>query len=246
MSNIYSSDKQLSAISNIIAGYLRLPFSGNTVPGSLMESVIGDVRNGEVLNTYDFVDVINKTLKVGWQVKSTKASTPVTWKRAKIPNADTLIAESRKNEAGLQALGDAIIKFCNNHAVESLEKYGLNEIGFARLIVHPDGKLTYFEKALCTRKQPKIFHEEEFDWKWSSPKKTVKKEQLPALHGIHKPSKTKWFAWHGLGENQLHFSGEKCWWPSDSNKNKINFSFPEQRLSQVEMMKVLAAISTTS
>lgn len=245
MSNVFSNKNQLKKISNILTGYLKLPFSGDTIPGALMESVIGSVRNGEVLNTYDFVDVINRELKVGWQVKSTKASTPVTWKRAKIANSLKLIEASRIDEAGLQALGDEIIKFCNEHAAESFSVYGLDEIGFARLIVHADGNITYFEKILCTKNHPKIFDENDFVWKWSTPKKTTKKEQLQALHGIHKPSNSKWFAWHGLGENQLHFSGEKCWWPSDSER-KVDFSFPDQRLSQAELMKFLDQISSAT
>lgn len=243
MSKIFSSNEELSKISNILVGYLKLPFSGDTIPGSLMESVIASVRDGEVLNTYDFVDVINRAQKVGWQVKSTKDSTPVTWKRAKIPNSVELISESRKSEEGLQKLGDSIIKFCNDHAIESFHAYDLEEIGFSRLIVHGNGDLTYFEKILCTKASPKIFNEEDFEWKWSVPKKTKKKEQLPALHGIHKSSKRKWFAWHGLGENQLHFSGEKEWWPKDSI-NKVKFAFPKERLSQAELMKLLNQISS--
>lgn len=243
MSNIFSNQIQLETISNILTGYLKLPFSGDIIPGALMESVIASVRNGNVLKTYDFVDVINRDLKVGWQVKSTKASTPVTWKRAKIPKSIELINASRIDEIGLQSLGNEIIKFCNDHATESFNTYDLVEIGFARLIVHADRKITYFEKVLCTKDQPKIFHEEDFIWKWSIPKKTTKKEQLQALHGIHKPSNSKWFAWHGLGENQLHFSGEKCWWPIDSAR-KIEFSFPERRLSQPELMKFLDQVSS--
>jgi len=87
MSSTYSTSKQLEKIANVLTGYLKLPFSGDSIPGALMENVIASVRNGEVLNTYDFVDVINQNEKVGWQVKSTKASTPVTWKRAKIPSS---------------------------------------------------------------------------------------------------------------------------------------------------------------
>lgn len=242
MSNVFSNQDQLKRISSILTGYLKLPFSGDIIPGALVESVIASVRNGEVLNTYDFVDVIDRNLKVGWQVKSTQASTPVTWKRAKIPNSMQLIEESRINESALQALGDEIIKFCNDHAAESFARYDLDEIGFSRLIVHKKGRISYFEKILCTRDSPKIFDEKDFAWKWSTPKKTTKKEQLQALHGIHKPSNSKWFAWHGLGENQLHFSGEKNWWPSGSER-KIDFSFPEQRLSQVEFMKLLDQIS---
>lgn len=243
MSNVFSTKEQLKDISKILTGYLKLPFSDDSIPGALMESVISEVRQGEVLNTYDFVDILNKEKKVGWQVKSTKASTPVTWKRAKIPNSLPLIEASRNSPEGLQNLGDAIIKFCNDHASESMNDYGLDEIGYSRLIVHKNGALTYYEKILCTKEDRKIFHEGEFEWEWSTPKKTKKKEQLPALHGTHKPSNKKWFAWHGLGENQLHFSGEKAWWPS-SDENKIDFSFPEDRLSQRQLMELLNNIST--
>lgn len=245
MSNIFSNDRQLADISNILVGYLKLPFSGDTIPGSLMESVIASVRDGELLNTYDFVDVINRSQKVGWQVKSTKESTPVTWKRAKIPNSVQLIKESKESEQGLQKLGDSIIQFCNDHVLRSFNNYELDEIGFSRLVVHKNGDLTYFEKILCTKDYPKIFNEEDFEWKWSEPKKTIKKEQLSALHGIHKKSQKKWFAWHGLGENQFHFSGEKEWWPKDS-KNKIEFAFPRERLSQSELMKLLKQIASIS
>lgn len=246
MSKIFSSKKQLLTISNILQGYLLLPYSNDTIPGSLMESVIGSVRGGEVLNTYDFVDVINRTQKVGWQVKSTKSTTPVTWKRAKIPNSPELIKNSRKSKKGLQTLGDSIIKFCNDHAAESFDTYGLDELGFARVILRPKGVITYYERLLCTRDDPKIFYEDEFDWQWSTPKITTKKEQLPALHGYHKPSQTKWFAWHGLGENQLHFSGEKQWWPSADSMHKIDFSFPENRMSQNELMEFLEKVSSRS
>lgn len=242
MSNIFSTQEQLKTISKILTGYLKLPFSGDSIPGALMESVVSEVRDGEVLNTYDFVDILNKKKKVGWQVKSTKASTPVTWKRAKIPNSLQLIEASKKDDNGLQELGDAIIKFCNDHALESMNEYGLEEIGYSRLIVHKNGKLTYFEKVLCTKKAPKIFNESDFEWKWSIPKKTKKKEQLSALHGTHKPSNKKWFAWHGLGENQLHFSGEKAWWPT-GNTNKVDFYFPDKRLSQAQLMNLLNEIS---
>lgn len=240
MSSIFSNKKQLSEISKILISYLKLPFSGDTVPGFILESTISSVRNGTVLKTYDFVDVIDKENRIGWQVKSTKDSTPVTWKRAKIPNSSQLIKESKKSEEGLQALGDSIINFCNDHVVKSFMRYDLEKVGYSRLIVHKNGELTYFEKILCTKESPKVFNEKDFKWEWSVPKEAQKKEQLPALHGIHKKSQKKWFAWHGLGENQLHFSGEKEWWPKDENNN-IKFSFSDnQRLSLFEFMELLS------
>lgn len=245
MSNVFSTPEQLKQIRNILTGYLKLPFSGESIPGALMENVIGDVRGGDVLNTYDFVDVINQGQRVGWQVKSTKASTPVTWKRAKIPNSQNLIAASRQRAEGLQALGNAIIDFCNHHAQESMTLYDLDEIGYARLIVHKDASLTYYERLLCSRAYPCIFNRDEYSWSWSTPKVTTKKEQLPALHGVHIPTGEKWFAWHGLGENQLHFSGEKAWWPK-TGENSIDFGFPANRLTQAELMNVLSGITTNS
>jgi len=50
-----------------------------------MESIFAHVRSANVLNTYDFVDVISTTNQRGWQIKSTKEKPPVTWKRAKLP-----------------------------------------------------------------------------------------------------------------------------------------------------------------
>lgn len=102
---IFSTNEQLDLICKILSRYIRLPFSGKTIPGAIMEGVLAHVRDGQVLNTYDFVDVIEPVDRVGWQVKSTKSSTPVTWKRAKIPNAPELIENSRKSLQGLQDLG---------------------------------------------------------------------------------------------------------------------------------------------
>lgn len=240
-SKIFSNAKQIHLMARILENYLRLPFTGDTIPGSIMEHVLAHVRGGDVLNTYDFVDVVHKDGHYGWQVKSTKASTPVTWKRAKIPNADALVDASKKSDQDLQKLGDAIIEFCNRHAKESIEAFNLDEIGYARLIVHEDGKVTYFERVLCTKESPEIFDASEFQWRWSKPKKTKKKEQLSALHGIKRDTGKKWFAWHGLGENQLHFSGESNWWPSKFN---INFSMPtqEKKLSLSDFLELIKGI----
>jgi hypothetical protein len=205
----------------------------------LMESIIAHARGGKVLNTYDFVDVIDKKARLGWQVKSTKASTPVTWKRAKIPNSEDLLIDSHKGPAGLQALGDAIIDFCNEHVQESFLTYGLQEIGYSRLVVHPNGTLTYFERELCTMAHPNIFNKVDFTWKWSNPKSTTKKEQLQALHGTNKHTGKKWWAWHGLGENQLHFSGEPAWWPPLGDPHRKDFKMPADRLDFQQFITLL-------
>lgn len=240
--SIFSTENQIKEIIKILSRYTRLPFSVDTIPGAIMEGVLAYVRDAEVLNTYDFVDVIDESTNLGWQVKSTKSNTPVTWKRAKIANSPKLIQESHKSEEGLQKLGDEIIKFCNNHALESLEKYDLQEIGYARLIVYPKGKVKYFERKLCDRVNPIVFNPNEFVWSWSKQKKTSKKEQLSALHGVHKPTNKKWWAWHGLGENQLHFSGEGAWWPPDDQAATFSLPSAEDRLSLKEFMGLLEEV----
>ncbi|MGA8765300.1 MAG: hypothetical protein WB562_20700, partial [Candidatus Sulfotelmatobacter sp.] len=158
-------------MARILKNYIRLPFSPINIPGAVMEGVLGHVRKGEVLRTYDFVDVVDRKAGLGWQVKSTLAGTPVTWKRAKIPERLELITASEESDEGLQALGNAIIDFCNRHAQESLDLYGLKQIGYARLVIHESGDAMYFERLLCTREAPRIFEPEEFSWRWSSPKR---------------------------------------------------------------------------
>jgi len=236
---IYSSKSELDRISSILSGYLMLPFAaGDSIPGNLMEHVFSNVRSSEVLNTYDYIDVLDSVNKLGWQVKSTKESTPLTWKRAKIADKEKLIKASQESPEGLQKLGDTIIAFCNKHAQESFDKYDLDEIGYSRLIVHPNKSITYYEKLLCTKEKPEIFDSSDFSWCWSTPKETKGKEQLHALHGTYKDGGEKAFAWHGLGENQLHFSGEKNWWPK-KGEHSIKFNFPKKRLSQGEFMELL-------
>ncbi len=233
-------------IGRVLSAYMRLPLSSDNIPGSIMEALLAHVRDGVVLGKYDFVDVIKPGSKCGWQVKSTKASTPVTWKRAKIPLREKLIAASRKSNAGLQALGNAIIDFCNEHVLASLNTYELERIGYCRLIVHDDGKVTYFERLLATREKPQLFVPSEFIWKWSQPKETKKKEQLQALHGVHIPTKKKWFAWHGLGENQLHFSGESNWWPKPGDTHAVTFKFPatDERIGFEKFMELLSRLES--
>lgn len=241
---VFSSPEQLELIGSLLSKYLRLPFSEATIPGAVMEGALAHVRAGTVLRTYDFVDVVKRESRCGWQVKSTKATTPVTWKRAKIPDSIQLIAESRNSPDGTQALGNAIIAFCNAHAQHSLQHYDLDEIGYSRLIVHADWKVTYFERLLCNRAAPTIFNPLDFEWRWSTPKKTVRKEQLQALHGINKLDGRKWFAWHGLGENQLHFSGEGSWWPEENNPHQYSFSLPttDDKITVERFIDLLAGL----
>lgn len=241
---VFSSPKQLRQLAEILSKYARLPFSPSSIPGGVLEGALAHVRGGDVLRTYDFVDVVKKADRRGWQVKSTKSDTPITWKRAKIPNSLALIAASKKSVDGEQALGDAIINFCNKHALESIRLYGLDEVGYSRLILFPDGRFLYFERLLCSKESPAIFNPSDFEWRWSKPKRTVKKEQLPALHGLHRPTGKKWWAWHGLGENQLHFYGERSWWPSPGDPHTTTFSFPaaDERIEWDKFVEMLARL----
>ena len=243
-SAIFSTPQQLNLLADLLSKYIRLPFSANNIPGSVMEGALAHVRGGGALRTYDFVDVINTELGCGWQVKSTLAGTPVTWKRVKLPAVAALIATSHQSADGARALGDAIIEFCNQHAAASLQRYDLREIGYSRLIVHPTGSVTYYERLLCTRARPHVFKPGDFEWRWSTPKTTKKKEQLSALHGFHRPTASKWFAWHGLGENQLHFGGERHWWPKAGDLHAVTFPLPTptDRIELEKFIELLARL----
>lgn len=245
---VFSTIKELNSIQSVLFKYARLPFFEDAIPGTIMEAILAYVRNAEVLHTYDFIDVVKPASGIGWQVKSTKESTPVTWKRAKIPDSQNLIEQSRINDEGLQTLGNTIIRFCNDHAADSLNKYNIDRIGYSRLILHKNRTISYFERQLCSRMLPKVFREEDFTWRWSAPKKTKRKEQLPALHGIHKDTKKKWWAWHGLGENQLHFSGEKYWWNAPDTKSKFVFQLPkaEDKISLEQFFELIDSLDTSS
>jgi hypothetical protein len=244
VSLVFSSPEQLSKLADVLSKYIRLPFSTETIPGAVLEGALAFVRDAEVLKTYDFVDMINRKSRVGWQIKSTKADTPVTWKRAKIPNQEELTKNSFNSEEARQILGNTIIEFCNEHAEASLKLYDLSEIGYSRLIIFNSGRVLYFEKLLCTKENPQIFNPNDFEWHWSTAKKTVKKEQLPAFHAYHKESGKKWFAWHGLGENQLHFSGEKNWWLNADDSHAVAFDFPkaDERIELEKFIELLATL----
>lgn len=239
MSRLYSSKAELAEIAKILRNYLRMPFAGDNIPGALFEAILAHVRKAEVLNNYDFIDVVSRKEKVGWQVKSTKESTPLTWKRAKIEGSSKLIIESEKSKAALQDLGNRIIEFCNKHVRESFQKYELDQIGYARLVLLNDNKVLYFERILCASPKHDLFCDEDFEWHWSTPKKTTKKEQLPALHGYHKKTDEKWFSWHGRGENQLHFTGERGWWPAKDSQNSAIFNLPTEKLSFLALSDLL-------
>ena len=213
MSNLQTSE---NFIARRLASYLRLPFATDTIPGSYAEKVVADHYCGEVLQTYDFVDVVSQEQQIGWQVKCTRAVTTVTWKRVKIVDSAELIRDSDKgNQGAVQKLGDLVLETCNRHAQESMQQYNLNELRYARVIIN-GGRVTYFERLLLDSKEDTLFDPSHFVWTWSSMKHSSQKQQLPALHGTYNGK--KWFAWHGRGENQLHFSGEKEWWPTETDQ----------------------------
>lgn len=238
---IFSDERELSEIASSVHAYARLPFSSDSIPGRVLEVILANVREAKSLGTYDFVDVVKSDADCGWQVKSTKSDTPVTWKRAKIPDAARLIVESETSEEAIQELGKRIIEFCNDHIWHSFEKYNLEEIGYARLIVYPSRSATYFERKLVTAAEPRLFEPEDFYWKWSVQKQGTSKEQLSALHGYLRESDQKWFAWHGRGENQLHFTGEGEWWPETDTAHAVHFDLPseEQMITYQDFAELL-------
>lgn len=240
--SVFSSPDSIKTMKACLRAYLRLPFASDTIPGAVLEHILASVRNATVLHTYDFVDVLKESSAMGWQVKCTLERTPVTWKRAKIPNSSELIERSLKDSKSCKLLGDTIIDFCNQIGHDSLQKYRLESIGYARLIIHRNRTATYFEKELITKDKCDLFDANQFSWKWSDQKLGRRKEQLNALHGIHVPTGRKWFVWHGKGENQLHFDGERSWWPKSDESNWIKFSLPSanEKLNMREFILLLS------
>lgn len=236
---IFSTEEELKELMITLQTYMRLPFVQGSIPGNIMENILAYVRNGEVLNNYDFIDVLDKENKIGWQVKSTISTTPLTWKRAKIENSSSLISQSYDSPDGCQILGNAIIQFCNEHAQHSLSFYDLKEIGYSRLIYFPkDNEIRYLERKLCDRNNPNIFNPKDYIWDWSRPKVTTKKEQLPAFRGTNIHTGIKSWAWHGLGENQLHFTSEKEWW-EDKDSKVIDFKVLTEKIPLKDFLKML-------
>lgn len=233
------SDSIANDLKKYFGVFMSLPITESNIPGAIVEEIIALARGADVLRTYDYVDVVVPG-EIGWQVKSTKESTPVTWKRAKIPDKTELIEQSLSSAEGLQDLGDVIIEFCNAHARQSLELYDLKEIHYSRCIVHETGSVRYFERSLCSDSSPDIFAPSDFQWRWSSPKKTQKKEQLPALHGFDVATGEKMWAWHGHGENQLHFSGEGRWWRDGANSIDFNVCSADQKMSWERFFSLLS------
>ena len=248
LARLRSSVKQrvepLSKIESLVQVMLRVPFLPQSLPGGILEGILAHVYSGTRLCTYDFVDVVAEESRVGWQVKSTRVGTPVTWMRVKLPNKTSLINASQKGNDGVRELGDTIISYCNHAALESIEKYQLTTLRYARLVDHENGNLTYFERDLPI--DGMLFDPKDFTWAWSKEKKTTKKEQLPALHGTHKATGETWFAWHGHGENQLHFKGERHWWPLSSEKTRRDFFRLDEAFKLDEFASIIDSVSPGS
>lgn len=236
---IFSTESELKELALTLQTYMRLPFVQGSIPGNIMENVLAYVRDAEVLNNYDFIDVVDKKNRIGWQVKSTISNTPLTWKRAKIENSTKLISNSYDSAEGCQELGNAIIQFCNDHAKHSLDVYNLLEIGYSRLILFPTArKIKYLERKLCDCNNPNIFNQDDYTWEWSVQKNATKKEQLPSFRGTNIHTGTKSWSWHGLGENQLHYTAEKEWW-HDEGSNVIDFDILTDAIPLKDFLKLL-------
>jgi hypothetical protein len=174
---LFSSKEELQKIESILVSLLRLPLTDESIPGDIMERVFSYVRDADVLKKYDFVDVVDSKSRIGWQVKSTLSSTPVTWIRCKIPDKERLIADSQRSEDGMAKLGRAILGYCNDHILHSgFKKYDLEHIGYVRLIVTPGKGIRYFERHLCSVEQPALFNPDDYVWRWSKQKETKEKD----------------------------------------------------------------------
>lgn len=243
MRDIYSTDSEIAQLVAVLSSYLRLPVAEDEIPGTILESVLAHVRKAKRLKNYDYIDVVDEENQIGWSIKSTRASTPLTWKRAKIPGKDALILKSETSEKDRQLLGDNIIAFCNEHVRHSIKKYNLRQVGFARLILHENGTAQYFERLIATDIAKDVFDPKDYRWAWSKQKETKGKEQLSALHGTHLNGEKCW-AWHGRGENQLHFSGEKSWWPAVGGAHSAAFKLPSksQKLSFDDLARLMSAL----
>ena len=102
--DLFLTPAQLAELKTLIHNFLRLPFGYKLVPGNLLEEMIAQVRGEKAvrLAAYDFVDVIDKEKRVGWQVKSLNHDTPVTWIRAKIAGKSDLISASKESGAAVK------------------------------------------------------------------------------------------------------------------------------------------------
>lgn len=224
---VFSSRSQLLSICTTLRNYSFLPFASSGIPGAIMEAVLAHVRGASVRQTYEFIDVLDSINRIAWQVKSTKFDTPLTWKRAKITDSSTLITQSENDPHKQQLLGDMIIDFCNGNIMESMENHNLDAIGYSRLIIHKDGLVEYFERLLCTSAMPYVFDKRQFVWEWGFEYPEGKKERLRSLQGRDITTGDKWWSWHGRGENQLHFNGERFWWPSNGGHGQsVRFRRP--------------------
>lgn len=197
--------RHLDDLGRYIKAYQSLPFFDGSVPGKILETLVAFAFQGRVLNTLDFVDVVSG--KVGWQVKSIKAGSDVTWKRVTIANPEFLLELSYEEPA---FLGRYLIDICNDHIFDSFVKYGLEDIRYIKAEIHPSN-VVLVEKSIVTNDSIVAFDHDDFYWHWTEPKHRNNKELLPSFSGFHKETNSKWFSWNGLGDNQFRFTYEKVW-----------------------------------
>ena len=253
----FSTPEQLERIKQTLCSYHMLPFSGTRIPGDVLEGVLAHVRGGDLLGKYDFVDVLQRSEGVGWQVKSTRHRSPLTWMRADFRRRSELVAEAdaerdegRKREL-VQALGDSVIEYANASIRDSFTKYGLQQVMFCHLVLMPENRAMYYEKLLAVEGEEELFRATDFMLSWREPRPGRANrnadpddpgaaEQLPSLRGRHVPTDQDWFAWYGRKGGQLHFLlEEKIWWPPESGAHRIDFDLPAERFKMDEAMDML-------
>lgn len=222
-------------IVGFLTTYTRIPFiEENAIPGNIMENAVSIARNGTQLPCYGFIDVINDN--IGWQVKSSRKKSPLTWGQVKAPSN---LLQSKD----AIALGNHLINSINESSIAAMEKFNLETIGYARLIVYPNNHAVYFEKELSNRTNPIIFNPKTYLWSWSNCTRKSNKETKPSLVGINTITGMREFSWHCLSGSQLHFDAEYQWWPKikipkseddvifSSKHHAISFMLPSKKIS---------------
>ena len=235
MNSIYSSPETLARIALMLGIYHRLPFAAEgVIPGIIVENVLAQARGMKRLGKYDFVDVLSKEDRVGLQVKSSKAGSPLTWQRAKVDRATEKRQASKEFPEAAQVLGAEILDYINRHMLKDLDAHDIDEIGYARLVV-TKSEAFYFETKLIDRANPILFDPKKFTWEWAMDRK-ASKEQRGSLSAYDNKD-VKWFSWHT--ENQLHFNNEKVWWPKPGDPHRVDFSLRGEKIDPMALKKWL-------
>ncbi|MHB8391227.1 MAG: hypothetical protein ACYDBH_16860 [Acidobacteriaceae bacterium] len=235
MSLIFSSPDTLAQIAQMLRIYHRLPFAAEgVIPGIIVEDVLAQARGMRRLGKYDFVDVISKEDRVGLQVKSSKAASPLTWQRAKVIRAAEKREASKVYPEAAQALGAEILDYINQHIIKDFDVHDIDKIGYARLVI-TNREAFYFETKLVDREHPILFDPKRFTWRWALDRQ-ASKEKRGSL-SAYDDEGVKWFSWHT--ENQLHFNNEKAWWPQPGDPHRVDFSLTEKKIDPLALKKWL-------